>query len=174
MRSLDCNCGHPPTFFVGEYRHYPTKNPTKVGFLVYKEIKYNRKMITKPLFKRTFGLLVLIGIADFVANTLYLYWTVWWADMIMHFSAGFCVAMAGILFWQYFLDKNIKFKKAVAVALLFTITIGLMWEIFETYFDIAMISDGYSYVTDTISDLILDVCGGILGSIYAYNVLNKK
>lgn len=163
-----------PTYYCSrQISTLPTKSPTQVGFLVYEEIKYNREMITKPLFKRTFALLILIGVGDFVANALYLYWTVWWADMIMHFSAGFCVAMAGIVFWQFFLDKNISFKKAVAVAFMFTITVGLMWEIFETYFEIAMTSDGYSYVTDTISDLILDVSGGILGAIYSYKVLNK-
>lgn len=94
--------------------------------------------------------------------------------MIMHFSAGFCVAMATVLVWQYFLDKNISLRKSAFVSFLIVLIVGLSWEVFETYFDIAMISDGYSYVTDTISDLILDVCGGILGSIYAYKVLNKK
>ncbi len=130
-------------------------------------------MISKPLFKRTFALLFLIGLGNLVANKLYLYWTVWWVDMIMHFSAGFCVAMATVLVWQYLLDKNISLRKSVFVSFLLVLMVGLAWEVFETYFEIEMLSDGYLYVTDTLSDLLLDICGGILGSIYAYKVLNK-
>jgi uncharacterized membrane protein YjjP (DUF1212 family) len=130
-------------------------------------------MISKPLFKRTFALLFLVAAANLIANGLYLYWTVWWFDIIMHFSAGFCVAMAAVLVWQYFLDKNISLRKSVFVSFLVVLIVGLSWEVFETYFDIAMISDGYSYVTDTISDLILDISGGILGAIYSHRVLNK-
>ncbi len=130
-------------------------------------------MISKPLFKRTFALLFAIGAANLIANKLYLYWTVWWADVVMHFSAGFCVAMASVLVWHYLLDRNISLRKSAFVSFLMVLIVGLLWEIFETHFEIELISDGYLYVADTVSDLILDVCGGILGSIYAYKVLNK-
>jgi hypothetical protein len=137
------------------------------------EIKYNNKVIKKPLFKQTFLLLFLLGVADFVANSLYLYWTVWWFDIIMHFSAGVCVGMASILVWQYFLDGNISFKKSLVLALFFSLLVGLLWEFFEVYFGIALVSDGVPYITDTISDMILDVCGGLLGGIYAHRAIFK-
>ncbi len=130
-------------------------------------------MLKSSLFKQTFILLFAIGVADFLAHAWYLYWTVWWFDVIMHFSAGFCVAMASVLIWQYFFDKNISLKKSVAISFLFVLTVGLMWEIFETFFGIEQLSDGYNYVMDTVSDLILDICGGILGSIYAHKLINK-
>lgn len=130
-------------------------------------------MLKRPLFKQTFFLLFIIGVADFFANTLYLYWTVWWFDMVMHFISGVCVAMAGVLIWQYFFDKNISFKNAMVVALVSVLIVGLMWEVFETYFEITSVSDGLSYFTDTTSDLLLDLCGGILGSIYAHKIVNK-
>lgn len=130
-------------------------------------------MLKKPLFKQTFSLLFIIGVSDFFANTLYLYWTVWWFDMFMHFTSGFCVGMASVLIWQYFIDKNISFKKSLLVSMLSILIIGLSWEIFETYFGVTLISDGVNYVTDTVSDLILDVCGAILGSIYAYKIVSK-
>ncbi len=130
-------------------------------------------MISIPLFKRTFALLFAIGVANLIANKLYLYWTVWWADVVMHFSAGFCVAMASVLVWHYLLDRNISLRKSAFVSFLIVLIVGLLWEIFETHFEIELISDGYLYVADTVSDLILDICGGILGSIYAYKVLNK-
>lgn len=130
-------------------------------------------MISKPLFKRTFALLFAIGVANLVANKLHLYWTSWWADVVMHFSAGFCVAMASVLVWHYLLDRNISLVKSVFISFLFVLMVGLAWEVFETYFQIENLSDGYLYVEDTVLDLILDICGGILGSIYAYKVLNK-
>lgn len=130
-------------------------------------------MFKSSLFKQTFLLLSVIGILDRVAHSWYLYWTVWWFDMVMHFSAGFCVAMASVWLWQYFFDKKISLAKSVFVSLIFVSIVGLLWEIFETHFEIELISDGYRYFTDTISDLILDVCGGILGSIYAHKVINK-
>lgn len=130
-------------------------------------------MISKPLFKRTFALLSIIGIANLVANKLHLYWTVWWADVFMHFSAGFCVAMASVLLWHYLLDRKISLRKSVFVSFLVVLIVGLAWEVFETHFEIEILSDGYLYVYDTVSDLILDICGGLLGSIYAYKVLNK-
>lgn len=131
-------------------------------------------MVRTKLFKHTFLLLFAIGVADFVANSLYLYWTVWWFDMVMHFSSGFCVGMATVLLWQYFVDKNVKFDRAIKIALLSVFAVGIAWEVFESYFQIMLISDGMPYITDTISDLILDVTGGLLGSIYAYRLIFNK
>lgn len=131
-------------------------------------------MIKKPLFKQTFSLLFVIGISDFFANSLYLYWTVWWFDMVMHFISGVCVGMAGVLFWQYIFEKNLSFSKAIKVGVISAFVIGIGWELFELYFEVTSFSDGVLYITDTTSDVILDVCGGLLGAIYGHKILNKK
>lgn len=131
-------------------------------------------MIRKPLFKQTFSLLFIIGFSDFFANSLYLYWTVWWFDMVMHFSAGVCVGMAAVMAWQHFFDNNISLSKSIKIALISAFIIGVLWEVFELYFQVTTLSDGINYITDTSSDVILDVCGGLIGSLYAHKILNKK
>ncbi|KND51625.1 MAG: putative membrane protein (4 TMH) [Parcubacteria bacterium C7867-003] len=130
-------------------------------------------MLKTSLFKQTFLLLCVIGVSDFVANKLYLYWTVWWFDMYMHFISGVCVGMAGVLVWQYLFDKNISFKKSLFVSMFAILVIGVAWEVFESYFDIAMVVEGGNYFLDTTSDIILDFSGAILGSIYAHRIVGK-
>lgn len=131
-------------------------------------------IIRTSLFKQTFTLLFLIALAHYLASALYIYWSVWWFDMVLHFSSGFCVGMAAVLVFQFYLYKNISIKKSVTVGLIFAFVIGISWEIFELYFDIAFFSDGMIYIADTLSDLILDVCGGFLGSLYAHYLISKK
>lgn len=131
-------------------------------------------MIRKPLFKQTFSLLVLIGITDFFANTFYLYWTVWWIDIIMHFVSGVCVGMAGVLVWQYFFDENISLVKSIKLAFLFSLSVGILWEVFELSFEVTSFKDGVDYITDTTSDVILDISGGLLGGLYGHKLLNKN
>ena len=93
--------------------------------------------------------------------------------MVMHFTAGICIGMATVLVWQYFFNQEMSIKKAVWTALVFTLAVGLSWEIFELYFELTFFSDGVAYVTDTSSDLILDLCGGLLGAIYAHRIVFK-
>ena len=130
-------------------------------------------MIKKPLFKQTFFLLVIIGASDFFANTLYLYWTVWWYDMLMHFISGVCVGMATVLVIQYFSHEEIGFKELIKIGIISSFVVGILWEFFELYFEATTLADGVIYYRDTSSDLILDVCGGILGVIYGHRFTTK-
>ena len=131
-------------------------------------------MIRKPLFKRTFALLFIIGFLDFLANTFYLYWTVWWFDMIMHFISGACVGMAAVLIWQFYFENKFNIWAAIKIAIISAFVIGILWEFYELYFEITSFSDGVLYWTDTSSDLLLDVSGGILGALYGHKVLLKS
>lgn len=131
-------------------------------------------MLKSTLFKRSFFLLFLLGIADFFANKLYLYWTLWWFDNFMHFFAGVCVAMFTVLVWQNFLDKNLSFIKAISVSILLSLIVGIIWEDFELYFRTTQLFPISAYFYDTATDLVLDIFGGIFGGIYGYYLIKKK
>lgn len=131
-------------------------------------------MLKSPLFNTIFGFLFVIAVLHFIANKFYFYWTIWWYDMMMHTISGFAVGMASIMLWQYFFDKDISIKKTIVISLLFTLTVGISWELFELVSGAMMLSDGFAYYTDTISDILLDISGGILGSLYAHKVITNS
>jgi magnesium-transporting ATPase (P-type) len=125
-------------------------------------------MLNKRLFKYTFALLFIVAVLNLVGVYLYLNWSIWWFDMLLHFLAGITMGMATILFLQYFFNTKIfSFSKLLLISITVGLVIGLLWEIYELYFGITSFSDGVIYVTDTISDLVLDVVGAFLGYLYA-------
>lgn len=131
--------------------------------------------MNKRLFRNTAILFFIIGALNYAGNKLYLYWTTWWHDMIMHFIAGFVVAMTIVLVYQIFFKRFLWFKSnLVLISVLFTISIGLFWEFFELYYEITSFSDGMAFWTDTSSDLILDTLGGYLGALYSIKISNNE
>ena len=81
--------------------------------------------------------------------------------------------MGGISVWLYLFGQSMpENKKIILIGLLSVIFVGVVWEIFEVHFGITFLSDGIVYIRDTFSDLILDLCGGIFGVLYAVG-LNK-
>ena len=130
-------------------------------------------MIEKSLFKRAFVVLFAIGFMSFLDSKLYLTWIYWWFDMVMHFSAGGVVGMATVLYCIYF-SKFLGSKiKIIFYAALAGFVVGFAWELFELYFGLATFNDGMSYLTDTLSDLSLDMLGSILFSIYSTKFIKK-
>lgn len=92
--------------------------------------------------------------------------------MLVHFSAGACVAMATVLVYYFYVGKKIPvLYKSVLLAVFGGIIIGIVWEAYELYFEMETISDGVSYFMDTASDLIVDIAGAILGGLYAHRLL---
>lgn len=88
--------------------------------------------------------------------------------MLMHFSAGVCVGMATVLVWYFYhKTKDLSLSKMVSITLISILFIGVLWEIYELVIGVTSFSDGVVYVTDTTSDLLLDICGAIIGSVYA-------
>ncbi len=130
--------------------------------------------VKRELFRTSFVLLVVVAFLFFVGEAFYLRWTFWWFDVVLHFLGGLCVAMGGLSTWLYLSSStNISNTKLTLVGLLWALAIGIIWEIFEVHFGITFLSDGIAYVRDTASDLIMDICGGIFGVLYAVR-LNKQ
>lgn len=131
--------------------------------------------MNKRLFRNTAILFFIIGGSNYLGNKLYLYWTTWWHDMIMHFIAGVVVAMTSILFYQLFFKKSEWSKsKLVMFSVAVTMIVGLLWEYFELYFEITSFADSLSFWTDTLSDLFLDTVGGYLGALYSIKISKNE
>lgn len=132
-------------------------------------------MRTTKLFKQAFILLIVIGLLDFFASSLYLYWTVWWSDILLHFLSGVCVAMGGISVWILISNKEeTNLLKTLWVGMSWVLLVGVLWEIFELRFGATSLSDGMIYVTDTISDSFMNISGGLFGVVYSIKLLSKN
>jgi hypothetical protein len=114
------------------------------------------------LFKRAFIALVVVGGMNYLATVLFLYWTVWWMDMLVHTLGGVWVALT--VLWLMSLRKEIHFNFKTGVMVLWgVIIVGILWEVFELATGVTSFADGMVYVLDTVSDMIMDIIGGIIG-----------
>ncbi|HRH25516.1 MAG TPA: hypothetical protein PLD99_00985 [Parcubacteria group bacterium] len=104
---------------------------------------------------------VLVGVLNKIGGIYFLYWGLSWFDMLMHFLGG--VTLALFFIWGYyysgFLSRNVTsdklyFFKIICLVML----VGLGWEVFEFYFDIAHPTRG-KYYEDTFLDLFFDFLG---------------
>ena len=131
-------------------------------------------MINNKLLIKTFALFIIIGLLDYVGNTFYLHWTEWWFDVMLHFLSGGAVAMFLISVGRSFSSLKSSDITIIIVTILGTLLIGILWEIFELYFNITFFSDGVFYWRDTISDLIMDVCGGFFATLYSIKIIIRS
>ena len=84
-------------------------------------------------------------------------------DIIMHILGGFCIAMSA-----YFVLKNPKY------IIFLTVLAGIIWEIFEVYYDISgWPIDSLAYKIDTIKDILNDTLGAIFAWILIIKIKNK-
>ena len=131
-------------------------------------------MLTQTIFKRAFWVLALTGVLNWFSTKLYLYWTVWWIDMVVHFFGGLTVGLAVMWLCSYGMDfKNWSLKKILTFSVIGSLLVGVMWELYELYFGITLLRDGMVYWIDTSSDLLMDMVGGIFGFLYVSRLLKK-
>ena len=102
---------------------------------------------------------VLVVLGNTVATEFYLYFTTWWADVVMHFLGGAWMAIAAAAF-AYGFNRRIS----LAAAVLVSFVVGVAWEGYELWFNMIVWSDW----VDSLADLALDVIGGVA----AYFALN--
>ncbi len=131
-------------------------------------------MISTPLFKKTFLLLLFVGIIAVISDFFYLYTSFWWLDTVVHFISGMTVAMASVLVWDFHYKKITGTTKSLIIGFVGAAIIGIIWEIFELHFGITSLAQGMYYFVDTTSDLLMDVCGGLFGGLYAHLVLTRS
>lgn len=125
------------------------------------------------LLKSFLILLFLLIILYIVRVEFYLSWTTWWFDPILHFLAGGLIGLSVLLVIQKFLSVNSpNFLRTIFIAITVAFLLGVVWEIYELYIGNTSLSDGWIYVADTASDLILDICGGFFGALYGLKLKN--
>jgi hypothetical protein len=119
-------------------------------------------MNRKILFSYTAGIIFLIFLMNLVANKLYLYSSLWYFDMIMHFLGGFWLGL--FFFWLFYKDIFPDFKTSSVIKLLLSVfLVGLLWELYEIGVNASFAKDAFNLI-DTLSDLVCDMLGGF--SIY--------
>ncbi len=126
------------------------------------------------LLPRAVGMVWVIFFFNFVAGKFFLYSLIWWFDMPMHFLGGVFLALLGVLLFLRF-DLVSRFKTGGRFLLLigvFVLCVGIVWELFEIGMNIFITFDHLN-VFDTVSDLFFDLCGGMIGLIYALRKMPK-
>lgn len=107
-------------------------------------------------------MIAVIAALHLSALQFYLYWRLWWFDILTHFLGGFWVSMSFLwLFFQFGFANIMKNGKNnnLKVALLSSFAVGIAWEVFEYYFGITFIgAPGYAF--DTVKDISFDIIGG--------------
>ena len=119
----------------------------------------------RSLLYIAFTLALLICFLNYLAIMLYLYWTSFWYDYMMHFLGGVSIAVMAM----WLLGVNERNRKNFWPVLIVVMAVGVGWEIFE-YFIKAVPSPLQSYKVDTTHDLIMDAIGGVV----AYFTLTRN
>jgi uncharacterized membrane protein YjdF len=116
--------------------------------------------------------ILLIG--HLIALKFSIYWTVEGYDSVMHAFGGFIGSLIVIYVLQKIgispqsLPKKIILFLFVVVSV---IAVGSIWELWEIFVGF---TDPFTDVVDTISDLIMDTIGSIIGFIYYDKKLRSK
>jgi len=117
-----------------------------------------------------FALVLVIGILETIALRFHLYWTLGWFDIMMHFLGGVWVAFAALwclLFFPYHGERVSNRLWLYGITLGATLVVGVLWEVFEYLFGIAILGDG-AYAVDTTLDLTMDLLGALAAiTLYA-------
>jgi hypothetical protein len=121
------------------------------------------------LLFEVFLLAIIVAIAHKMALSLYLYWTISWFDILMHFLGGALIALLALFFIydKKFFHFDIKRPIVIfSIAVGSVLIVGLSWELWELYFGM---SDIEIDKWDTVLDLIMDILGAVFAYFYARN-----
>lgn len=102
----------------------------------------------------------------------------WW-DLLLHGASGFLLGIFGFLFVYILNEKEeieLEMKPAFVAlfACLFSIGLGVVWEIFEFGMDVALGWTMQKGLVDTMGDLIVDVIGAAIIALLGYGYLQTK
>ncbi len=113
-------------------------------------------------------LVLIVALLHIGATVFYLYWTLWWYDMVVHFLGGVFIGLLTLwmVFFSEYLGTHRMSSRATVliIMLLGTLGIGIGWEIFERLLGHTWSVEGYWL--DTGIDLFLDSAGGLVGFFF--------
>jgi len=128
----------------------------------------------KPLLIELFILAVIVAFLHYLALTFYLYWTIEWFDIVMHFLGGATIAILAM--FLFYTSGYMDFPKA-HIGSIFAMTIGsvllagLVWELWELFVGFTDVIEDQG---DTFLDLLMDVIGGIVAFAYGKKHIWQK
>jgi hypothetical protein len=120
--------------------------------------------LTTIFFLISFSMLAVIHV---IAIELYLYWHFFWFDIFMHLFGGAVVALG----LHTLADLRI-IKRALlttATVLFGVFVVASIWEAFEITAGVPIESD---FVLDTVSDLLVGLCGAYIGHKLSVRLFN--
>lgn len=119
-------------------------------------------------------LVMAIAYLNYLAYIYSWYWHFRWFDMVMHFAGGAWVAFFAL--WIRFLrsrtEINFSSAQVFGWALAATLTIGILWELFEFSVDSLIAFSAHNPI-DTASDLFFDSLGAIVAAGIFFLMYNK-
>lgn len=120
--------------------------------------------------------ILFIFVLNTVAIVLFWYRDFFWFDMLTHALGGAWIG--GLAIWYMFSLRDEKAtpiitRRVFFISFLFTIFIGVFWEIFEVAVD--MWTHAFSYSsTDGLTDLFFDSVGALLLNVCVFFYLNTS
>lgn len=127
-----------------------------------------------PILYRLVFFTLIFAIAHRVALYFSIYWTTEGFDSFMHAFGGFIGALMVIYVLQKMGISPQTIPKKI-ILLLFVmvsvVAVGSIWELWEIFVGF---TDPITDVLDTISDLIMDTIGSVIGFIYYDKRLKSK
>ena len=117
---------------------------------------------------------VILAFLHYLAITFFLYWTIEWFDILMHFLGGFVLAL--IAMFLFYTSGYMDFPKdhigsIFAMTISFVLLIGLVWELWELFIGFTDVLEDQG---DTLLDLIMDTIGGIIAFSYGKKKIWQK
>lgn len=113
--------------------------------------------------------LITLGLVHVTALHFFLYWKYFWLDIPVHLLGGVAVSL-GVMLMVRVLFPRLYRHVTIITVMLTVIGIGVLWEVFE--YSIGVPVDAEGFMVDTAIDLLMDICGALVG--YGLNEQLKK
>lgn len=128
------------------------------------------------MYKRLIIIACFFGLTLFslnaLANKFYWYVSIPSFDMFMHTLGGVFVSITATALLKKRGYSNVKNRDLLIIILLFVFIVGLGWEYYEYIVQFYIKGVQLAVLQDSISDLICDMAGGVIGFIFV--ILAKK
>jgi uncharacterized membrane protein YjdF len=149
-----------------------------------------------PLSQTMLNLIIFIGIV--IGSYLGMFDKIWWFDIFMHILSGFVCAVFGYDFAVIIQRKKGQCASTLAAlfSIMFALSIAVGWEFYEflmdtlhgtnlqlakegaetAMFDLSKYHGEYGYLGlfDTMTDMMMNSIGGLIGMIFMIILRNRK
>lgn len=103
------------------------------------------------------GLSTLVSVLNAIALKHNLYYSIWWADIIVHTLGGATIAAIAI----YIFRSKFSLRHIV----LFVLVVGVAWEILEATTGMTSVGSR-GFMADTLGDLCFDIVGAYAVAVF--------